>query len=1013
MRPRSGTEGDDVLELIDEEVARLPARYREAVVLCDLEGRSYAEAARRLRCPLGTLQSRLARGRSRLRSRLVKRGLAPIVLTAILAEGVRAAVPDSLAEATVRAATAGAVPATAAALASDAARSLIMSAVMKVAVTFGLASIALGAGRLVHERLLAEPPAPVVQEPQPLPKTDRNLRLEVVSEAEQAPMAGATVWVRANWRTPRDSQGAADEQGRYTIAIPAGAASFLRIVVVHPGFAPVELRWAGEGPIPESYTVALGRGAAIGGTVRDERGRPIAGARVHLQVGATPPRGGCEHYPDPDVEIAAAVTDAEGRWRSDALPATAAKGVPLELVTTHPEHVGLKQPVTADALRGFAASGAMKTGRSLSGTIVSPTGRPIEGATIVIQSLSDRKTLQRVRSDAAGRFRTGPFIDPEWSEFTMVVQADGFASSAQTLLVPTEIPPQNIRLSPRKPLHGRVVDAQGRPLPGAIVRSATEFGFAGLDWDAETDADGRFVWYEAPANGTYMLNTDKPPFRPIVALMVPGGSDELEIKLHRPQRLHGTVTDAQTGRPIERFVVTQGRGPIRSGWSPQWSQESPHSFNGGKYELTRSDIEQQMVRSIRVEADGYEAAEFLGFPDGTEDIAHDFQLRKTTRLAGIVRGPDGRPMAGVDVMLVGEGYDASIEDGRLKPGSSSFSRGQALRVRTGSDGRYEFRRHGDRVSVIAIHESGFAIRWADDLAATADLNLDPWARIEGVLRIGARPAAGECVVAGLRTWSAGNVSNRARTDGSGGFVMDRVAPGRITVYRRVTTADRGWMPSHALSLDVKPGETVRLQLGGTGRPVVGRLAIPAGVKLSEFAVGHAFGSLVPVLPDPPTPDDYLVFDSERLRGLVAGLLPDPRGHGLRRGSRAVLRRRPPPRWHVSDRRCARGTLHRDDPVRGLVAKQSRGAAGFRPLRGDRLRSPRRPQRRAARHRRHPAGSLPVPRAASRRARAEIRREAARRPPARPGQTARKVRPPAFLVRPARGRGRDPPPQGDV
>ena len=74
VRPTSRAEGDDVLGVIDEEVARLPSRYRDAVVLCDLEGRSYAEAARRLSCPMGTLQSRLARGRARLRTRLVRRG---------------------------------------------------------------------------------------------------------------------------------------------------------------------------------------------------------------------------------------------------------------------------------------------------------------------------------------------------------------------------------------------------------------------------------------------------------------------------------------------------------------------------------------------------------------------------------------------------------------------------------------------------------------------------------------------------------------------------------------------------------------------------------------------------------------------------------------------------------------------------------------------------------------------------------------------------------------------------
>ena len=60
-----------------EELDRLPEPFRAAVVLCDLEGRSYEQAAGILHCPVGTLQSRLGRGRERLRRRLERLGLAP------------------------------------------------------------------------------------------------------------------------------------------------------------------------------------------------------------------------------------------------------------------------------------------------------------------------------------------------------------------------------------------------------------------------------------------------------------------------------------------------------------------------------------------------------------------------------------------------------------------------------------------------------------------------------------------------------------------------------------------------------------------------------------------------------------------------------------------------------------------------------------------------------------------------------------------------------------------------
>ena len=76
---RSPSEAGDgeVAAIVHEEVDRLPDRYRVPVVLCDLDGRTHEEAARHLGCPVGTVKSRLVRGRERLRDRLTRRGLAP------------------------------------------------------------------------------------------------------------------------------------------------------------------------------------------------------------------------------------------------------------------------------------------------------------------------------------------------------------------------------------------------------------------------------------------------------------------------------------------------------------------------------------------------------------------------------------------------------------------------------------------------------------------------------------------------------------------------------------------------------------------------------------------------------------------------------------------------------------------------------------------------------------------------------------------------------------------------
>jgi RNA polymerase sigma factor (sigma-70 family) len=100
-------DGDDALPVIHEEIERLPERYRRPIILCDLEGLTHEEAARHLGWPVGTVKSRQARGRERLRGRLVRRGLAPAagMIGGLLGiEPAQAALPAMMAESTARAA---------------------------------------------------------------------------------------------------------------------------------------------------------------------------------------------------------------------------------------------------------------------------------------------------------------------------------------------------------------------------------------------------------------------------------------------------------------------------------------------------------------------------------------------------------------------------------------------------------------------------------------------------------------------------------------------------------------------------------------------------------------------------------------------------------------------------------------------------------------------------------------------------------------------------------------------
>ena len=134
-----------------EELDRLPRPFRAAVVLCDLKGHSYEQAAGLLGCPVGTLQSRLSRGRARLRRGLERRGLGTATVVACgrpLASWVGPEIPARLTTPLVRSAVSLSQGRCVASLLSPAVASLLGSEVrrnlMVQMLTSGISLLAAG-----------------------------------------------------------------------------------------------------------------------------------------------------------------------------------------------------------------------------------------------------------------------------------------------------------------------------------------------------------------------------------------------------------------------------------------------------------------------------------------------------------------------------------------------------------------------------------------------------------------------------------------------------------------------------------------------------------------------------------------------------------------------------------------------------------------------------------------------------------------------------------------------------
>jgi RNA polymerase sigma factor (sigma-70 family) len=215
--PQADLPRDDLLALLDQELSRLPGKYRAVIVLCDLGGKTRKEAARHFHLPEGTVASRVATARAMLAKRLARRGLAvsgATLAAALAPDTASAGLPPTVASATVKAAgvfaagcAAGAVgglSANAVALADRVLKGLLLDKLkLPAALLAAVAVIAAGALAAVTQPLRAETPA---DEPVPDKRETADKPVEAKKEFEWSQWRGPdrdgvihSVTVPAQW----------------------------------------------------------------------------------------------------------------------------------------------------------------------------------------------------------------------------------------------------------------------------------------------------------------------------------------------------------------------------------------------------------------------------------------------------------------------------------------------------------------------------------------------------------------------------------------------------------------------------------------------------------------------------------------------------------------------------------------------------------------------------------------------------------------------------------------------
>jgi len=671
---------------------------------------------------------------------------------------------------------------------------------------------------------------------------EQVLDFHAIHRQTKAPLSEVALTVRVtgeDYKRRQSWEGKTDSRGFCRIKLPDFRIETLRLYPQKEGFVPLFVMWRGMPVLPKVFTVAMEPSTTIGGVVKNERGEPIEDVAmgVHYQT-ADPDAAENVHV---EVLIHNAVetnikTDEAGRWTFDKMPAEIDKNE-LRIFLKHPRYLSdqprpgyIPLPITRqpsiEKLRDFTAVMVMKEGFEITGKITDKAGNPIAGAKIFdTEDYWRRSTKPFAETDAQGRFSSS--ANPGTATWT--VQAPGYAPDLRVVPIREGMPPFEIRLEPGGVIEGKVTDQAGKPIERVTVFAEQwRQSRRRLHLEAVTDAEGNFRITDAPADEV-IFDIGGRDHMVLEGFAMKPGKRRYHIMLRPALTVSGAVVDAQTGQPIDKFTMTYGIDPD-DGRAPGWQNHAARKSTNGRYE--RTFRQKTRTYRIRIDAEGYRSAVSRRIrPEeiSQNHIVCDFTLDKAAAATGTVLSPDGTPLAGADVVIAT--HFLRIVNGKVVPRPPE----QNLTLHTDANGVFRFEPPVSFYMIVVLSERGYAKVTPDEFAVSRTITVSPWGRIEGTLRIGARPGAKE-LLAFLPESRREEVPPRIRfeyevqTDENGHFAFLHVLPDKGLVVRVTVLDDRGRRYSRHIGVEVTSGQTTRIEMGGIGRPVVGRIIIPDMIK---------------------------------------------------------------------------------------------------------------------------------------------------------------------------------------
>lgn len=625
-----------------------------------------------------------------------------------------------------------------------------------------------------------------------------------------------------------------NREGEGTLHYPPSQTVSFDLVVRANGYAPVLVSADREQDqaFPESVTIHLPPGLSVGGQVKDQQGKPIAGATV-TAYSLTAFRG--RSWGRIDQESAR--TDNDGRWKLSSLPQNP-EGVDVEV--SHPAFRTLrfrveKDPSAADrwstaALIAGTALAVLESTPQLTLQVSDPASKPLSQVAVSALRQGRLPAVPLGATDSGGQFTVGEAALP--AESALLLEAPGFAPALLPIAFGNASESVAVSLARLATLRGVVLDQQNLPIAGAEVRLEGWNETPLFNWKVLTDDQGRFYWSNG-VPGSVMLRLSKANYQQNRYNIDWNPRQELRLTMFHHYTASGNVVDAVTRKPIRDFRVLRG-------WS--YSPESPmqweryNSFRGrnGTYSVRLQNFGSNARLAVMIEAPGYLPAVSREVV-GAQSIESNFELRPGQGLKGTVIDPEGKPVENVSLVLVSAQESVYLD----KPGPPNRSSNYSDQTRSGADGSFEFQPRLFSTRVVAVHAAGFADVSVDELQMEPRIRLMPYGRIEGSFKVGGGTWKPTMSQLRLQTFwlstdepsgriSALSVGFKTMPDSNGRFVFDKVPPGLRQVsleYRFTNRRNPDSAYSHDTMVYVRPGETSTVVLGEGGRLLRGKVQV--------------------------------------------------------------------------------------------------------------------------------------------------------------------------------------------